>query len=267
MGREGPIVQIGSSFGSTLGQLVRMPVWQRITLIGAGAGGGIAATFNTPIGGILFAMELVLHEVSVRTIVPVAISTATATYIGRLFFGRRPSFVIPSFQVPYFHVDNPVVLLCYVGLGLILGGACAAYIKSVYATEDFFDKHVPGGHYARHAAGMLLVGIIMYLLAISSGRYFVEGIGYSTVQDVLTGTLSQPSFLVLLFLLKLLVTSLTLGSGGSGEYSRQRSTLVRRWEEHTGSSFICSFRVSPSRRLPSRWREWPVWWAEQRVPR
>jgi CIC family chloride channel protein len=193
-----------------------MPVWQRITLIGAGAGGGIAATFNTPIGGILFAMELVLDEVSVRTIVPVAISTATAAYIGRLFFGRRPSFVIPSFQVPYFHVDKPVVLLCYVGLGLILGGACAAYIKSVYAAEDFFDKQVRGSHYARHATGMLLVGIIMYLLAVSGGHYFVEGIGYSTVQDVLTGTLSQPSFLVLLFLLKLLVTSLTLGSGGSG---------------------------------------------------
>jgi CIC family chloride channel protein len=216
VGREGPIVQIGSSFGSTLGQIIRMPAWQRITLIGAGAGGGIAATFNTPIGGILFAMELVLDEVSVRTIIPVAISTATATYIGRLFFGRRPSFVIPSFEVPYFHVDNPVVLLCYVGLGLILGGACAAYIKSVYAAEDFFDKRVKGGHYVRHATGMLMVGIVMYLLAIFRGHYFVEGIGYSTVQDVLTGTLLQPSFLMLLFLLKLLATSLTLGSGGSG---------------------------------------------------
>jgi chloride channel protein, CIC family len=70
VGREGPIVQIGASFGSTLGQIFRMRVWQRITLIGAGAAGGIAATFNTPIGGILFAMELILHEVSVRTIVP-----------------------------------------------------------------------------------------------------------------------------------------------------------------------------------------------------
>jgi CIC family chloride channel protein len=99
---------------------------------------------------------------------------------------------------------------------LILGGACVAYIKSVYATEDFFDKRAKGGHYARHATGMLLVGVIMYLLAIFRGHYFVEGIGYSTVQDVLTDTLSQPFFLALLFLLKLLATSLTLGSGGSG---------------------------------------------------
>ncbi len=67
VGREGPIIQIGSSFGSTVGQVLRMPVWQRITLIAAGTGGGIAATFNTPIGGMLFAIEITLHEISVRT--------------------------------------------------------------------------------------------------------------------------------------------------------------------------------------------------------
>jgi CIC family chloride channel protein len=215
VGREGPIVQIGSSFGATLGQMLRMPVWMRITLIGAGAGAGIAATFNTPIGGILFALELILHEVSVRTIVPVAISTATATYIGQLFFGRQPSFVIPGFGMSYFHAENPFVLLCYAGLGVILGVASAAYIKSVYGAEDFFERHLKN-YYARHAIGMLLVGIIMYLFAAKGGHYYVEGIGYATVQDVLAGVLSQPYFLALLFLSKALVTSVTLGSGGSG---------------------------------------------------
>ncbi len=215
VGREGPIVQIGSSFGATLGQLLRMPVWQRITLIGAGAGGGIAATFNTPIGGILFALELILNEVSVRTIVPVAISTATATYVARLFFGRRPSFVIPGFEMPYFHVENPLVLLCYAGLGVILGAASAAFIKSVYAAEDFFDEHWRS-YYTRHTIGMLLVGVLIYLFALREGRYYVEGIGYSTVQDVLTGVLSHPYFLLLLFLSKMFATSVTIGSGGSG---------------------------------------------------
>jgi len=215
VGREGPIVQIGSSFGATLGQMLRMPVWQRITLIGAGAGGGIAATFNTPIGGILFALELILHEVSVRTIVPVAISTATATYIGRLFFGRQPSFVIPGFGMSYFHVENPVVLLGYASLGVILGGASAGYIKSVYGAEDLFERHMKS-YYVRHAIGMLLVGIIMYAFMRGRGHYYVEGIGYATVQDVLTGVLTQPYFLLLLFLSKALVTSVTLGSGGSG---------------------------------------------------
>jgi hypothetical protein len=84
--------QIGSSFGPTLGQYIPMAAWQRITLIAAGTGAGIAATFNTPIGGLLFAVELMLHEVSVRTLVPVAISTATATYIGGSFLAYIPLF-------------------------------------------------------------------------------------------------------------------------------------------------------------------------------
>ena len=70
-----------------MGQIIRMPPWQRITLIAAGGGEGIAATFNTPIGGVLFAMEIMLHEVGVRTMIPLAISTGSATYVGRLFFG------------------------------------------------------------------------------------------------------------------------------------------------------------------------------------
>lgn len=107
IGREGPIIQIGAAFGSTLGQLLRLSLWQRITLIAAGTGGAIAATFNTPVGGVLFALEITMHEVSARTLVPVAISTATATYIGRLFFGPHPSFLIPAFETPYFHLAKP----------------------------------------------------------------------------------------------------------------------------------------------------------------
>jgi CIC family chloride channel protein len=216
VGREGPIVQIGSSFGSTLGQIIRMPTWQRITLIGAGTGGGIAATFNTPIGGLLFAAELMLHEVSVRTIVPVAISTATATYIGQIFFGPLPSFVIPRFQTPYFQVDDPLVLLSYLVLGVILGVLSAAYIKSLYVFEDFFNERIKGSYYLRHIIGMLLVGIMIYLLMRMQGHYYIEGVGYATVQDILSGTLSQPTLLLLLFTLKLFATSLTLGSGASG---------------------------------------------------
>jgi CIC family chloride channel protein len=216
IGREGPIIQIGSSFGSTLGQILRIPVWQRITLIAAGAGGGIAATFNTPIGGVLFAVEIMLHEFSVRTLVPVAISTATATYIGRIFFGPHPSFVVPSFETPYFHITNPLVLFSYVGLGVIMGVVSAIYIKSIYRFEDFFEKRVRGNYYTRHMIGMFLVGIIMYLLMSAKGYYYIEGVGYSTIQDVLSRTLSQLDLLLILFILKLITTSLTLGSGASG---------------------------------------------------
>jgi CIC family chloride channel protein len=216
IGREGPIIQIGSSFGSTVGQILRMPVWQRITLIAAGTGGGIAATFNTPIGGMLFAIEITLQEISVKTLVPVAISTVTATYIGRIFFGPHPSFVIPAFEVPYFHPATPLALLAYVGLGVAMGAISVVYIRSIYGFEDLFESRIRGSYYKRQMLGMILVGIIMYLLMITHGHYYIEGVGYSTVQDVLTGQLSQLYLLLLLFILKLFATSLTLGSGASG---------------------------------------------------
>jgi CIC family chloride channel protein len=216
VGREGPIVQIGSSFGSTLGQMLRMPSWQRITLIAAGAGGGIAATFNTPIGGVLFAVEIMLHEVSARTLVPVVISTATATYVGQLFFGPHPSFVIPALETLYFRLADPRILLSYVVLGLLTGLVSALYIRSIYAFEDFFEERVPGGYYVRHTLGMLGVGVMMYACLTAFGHYYIEGVGYATIQDILTGQLSRIWLLVVLFGLKLVATSLTLGSGASG---------------------------------------------------
>jgi CIC family chloride channel protein len=213
VGREGPIVQIGSSFGSTLGQLLGLPTWQTITLIACGAGAGIGATFNTPIGGVLFAVEIMLHEVSARTLVPVTISTVTASYIGRLVFGDHPSFVIPPLGAADQATDL-FVLMSYPGLGVLLGLVSVAYIRSIYAFEDFFEKRVPGNYYTRHMLGMLSVGIIMYALLLGTGHYAVQGVGYATVQDVLAGDVTW--FLLVLFALKLVTTSLTLGSGASG---------------------------------------------------
>ena len=111
VGREGPIIQIGSALGSTLGQIIRMPPGQRITLVAAGAGAGIAATFNTPIGGVMFAVELMMPEVSVRTFLPVAIATGTATFVGRVFFGEQPAFVVPL--PPLENVDLGAALLLF----------------------------------------------------------------------------------------------------------------------------------------------------------
>ncbi len=216
VGREGPIAQIGSAFGSTMGQLFSMTIKQRITLIAAGAGGGIAATFNTPIGGILFAVELLLHEVSVSTLVPVAVTTVTATYVGQLFFGVHPSFVIPALQHPYFHPLNPWLLGPYAALGVFMGVASAVYIHSLYFAEDFFENRTVSNPYVRHAVGMLAVGGLMYGLLIVTGHYYIDGVGYSTVQDILTENIHTVHLLVALFFLKLLATSLTLGSGGSG---------------------------------------------------
>jgi CIC family chloride channel protein len=216
VGREGPIIQIGASFGSAVGQAVGAPLWQTSTLIAAGAAGGIAATFNTPVGGILFAVELVMREISARTLTAVAIATATATYIGRIFLGDHPSFVIPSVEQAYFHLTNFPVLISYVGLGLLAGLASVLFIKSLYGFEDFFDKRIGGGPYARHGLGMLAVGLTLYVLMTLRGHYYIEGVGYSTIQDILSGSFMPIVMLVALFALKLGATSLTLGSGASG---------------------------------------------------
>jgi len=214
VGREGPIIQIGSALGSTLGQIVRMPPGQRIILVAAGAGAGIAATFNTPIGGVMFAIELMMPEVSVRTFLPVAIATGTATYIGRLFLGTAPAFMVP--QLVPFHVDetSAVLLLLYALLGAFTGVAAAAFVRSLHLFEDVFDKiRQP---YIRHAIGMLMLGVLIYALMRFAGHYYVEGVGYATVQAILLGQMSTAGLLILLFAGKVLATSLSLGSGSSG---------------------------------------------------
>ncbi len=216
VGREGPIAQIGSAFGSTMSQLFPMTAKQRITLIAAGAGGGIAATFNTPIGGLLFAIELLMHEVSVSTLVPVALATVTATYIGQLFFGVHPAFVIPALEQHYFSVVSPWLLFYYAILGLCMGGLATLYIRSLYTFEDLFGDYSRRHPYLCHAGGMLAVGVLFYGVMQVTGHYYIDGVGYSAIQDALSGQMQAVGLMAALFVLKLLATCLTLGSGGSG---------------------------------------------------
>jgi CIC family chloride channel protein len=216
VGREGPIIQIGSSFGSTLAQALRLHAWERMTLIACGAGAGIAATFNTPVGGVLFAVEIMMHEVSARTLVPLTISTVTATYVGRLAFGEHPSFIIPAFQKLDFRIENPLVLLSYIGLGILAGLMSTLFIRSVYWFEDLFEKRIRGSYYRQHLLGMAAVGVLFYGMMAAFGQYYTEGVGYATIQDVLAGWQKPALLLVLLCAAKLLATGLTLGSGASG---------------------------------------------------
>ena len=229
VGREGPIIQVGAAFGSTIGQLVAMPARQRALLIAAGAGAGIAATFNTPIGGIVFAVELMLPFVTSLSLLWVGLSCVTATYIGRMFFGVVPSFNVPSLLliVPSLPLTEGSdlalpVLPWFALLGIILGVLAWLLTRGIYWFEDLFDA-LPGNYYTRHISGMLLVGLIMYGFMAFSERYFgqpnhyyVQGVGYATIMDILRGELTAPGFLLLLVVAKLLVTCLTLGSGASG---------------------------------------------------
>jgi CIC family chloride channel protein len=214
VGREGPIIQIGSAIGSTLGEIVRMTTGQRITLVAAGAGAGIAATFNTPIGGVLFAIELMMPEVSVTTFLPAAIATGTATFVGRLFFGSEPAFSVPAVSPLAVDARTAALLILYAILGAGVGVASAGFIRGLHLLEDLFDRI--GNRYLRHTFGMLLVGVMMYALFRAFGHYYVEGVGYATVQSILVGATSSVPLLLLLFACKLLATSLSLGSGSSG---------------------------------------------------
>ena len=215
VGREGPIVQIGSAFGSVIGQLTRLPAHQRVVLIGAGAAAGIAATFNAPIGGLAFAIELLLVSISARTVALVAIATVTATYVGDFFGGLLPSFDVPELAVFANDLVGFYTLILCVPLGIILGCASSVFIRLIYEMEDWFALHFRND-YIRHMCGMFAVGIMLYLFLRYSGHYYVGGVGYATVMDTLRGTLTNPAFLALLFFAKLLTTGLTLGSGGSG---------------------------------------------------
>ena len=214
VGREGPIIQIGASFGSSLGQLITMAPWQRITLVAAGAGAGIAATFNTPIGGVMFAIELMLPEISARTFLPVALATGTATFIGRIFLGLQPAFAVPPALLNSDKPASLTALLLYALLGALTGLAATAFIKGLSLAEDVFEAVKNG--YLRHAIGMLLIGSLMYALLRTSGQYYVDGVGYATIQAILSGGLIVPGLLALLFAAKLCATSVSLGSGASG---------------------------------------------------
>lgn len=215
VGREGPIVQIGSAFGSTLGALFPMPVSDRVILIAAGAGAGIAATFNAPLGGMLFAIELLMVSINARSLLMVTVATVVATRISHFLLGTDPSFYIPSLEAPDLHLINYSSLVMFGVLGTLMGLVSVAFIRGLYWMEDVFEA-IPGNYYSRHALGMLCMGVMIYLLLQNTGHYFVEGVGYATIMDILQGNLLNPWFLLLLAALKLLATCLSLGSGASG---------------------------------------------------
>jgi CIC family chloride channel protein len=216
VGREGPIIQIGATFGSTLGRIMRMSVWQTNTLVAAGAGAGIAATFNTPLGGVMFAVEVMLPEVSARTFLPVVMATGTAAYIGNLAFGLEPAFLLaPILTTTRMEPIEGQLLVCAALLGVLCGVASWAFVRLLVAFETLFPK-IPGNDYSRNAIGMGIVGVMMYLLAVTYGHYFVGGVGYGTIQAVLLGQMSSIFILSLLCVLKLLATTISLGSGASG---------------------------------------------------
>ncbi len=215
VGREGPIIQIGASFGSTVARKLSLARWQKITLLSAGAGAGIAATFNTPLGGVMFAVELLLPEVSNRTFLPVVVATTTATSISRVVFGLDPAFFVPEAAMPGAFSVDPLVLGAYGVLGSAAGVVSWAFIRFLAFCEDFFPK-LPGNAYTQNIIGMLMIGVLFYGFDLVTGHPQTAGVGYATIQSILEGGTGGVLLLAALVVGKLVATSISLGAGASG---------------------------------------------------
>jgi CIC family chloride channel protein len=209
VGREGPIAQIGSALGSTVGQLLNLSDERVRNLVACGAAGGIAATFNAPIAGSLFALEVILGQFHATYFGAVVISAVTADVIAQNLEGNLRAFTVPQYSLV-----SPWELLFYAILGVIAALVSVFFTRSLYASEDLWEKfRLP--EYIKPALGGALLGIVGILTYKSGDIPRIFSIGYGSIDAALTNSLTLQITFALLFL-KMLATVITLGSGGSG---------------------------------------------------
>jgi CIC family chloride channel protein len=202
-GREGPIVQIGSALGSTVGQLFNLTEDKIKILIACGAAGGIAATFNAPLAGMFFALEVILMAYGPKHISSVVLSAVTATVVSRHYLGN-----FPAFEIPHYQMSSAWEIPLYIIFGFVAAVTALAFIKVLYKAEDAVDAiKIP--EYTKPLFGGLIIGGI--------GLFYPQifGVGYDIIEKALHGQLLA-QIAVTLVLLKIVATSVTLGSGGSG---------------------------------------------------
>ncbi|HEU0054203.1 MAG TPA: chloride channel protein, partial [Longimicrobium sp.] len=202
-GAEGPIIATGGALGSLVGQVMRITADERKTLLAAGAAAGMAATFGTPVSAVLLAVELLLFEYRARSVIPVALAAAAATGVRLALVGTGPVFPMPTVAQP-----GGAALATYVVLGAVIGLLAAWITRAVYAVEDAFEK-VPVHWMWWPALGAVAVGVI----GLIEPRTL--GVGYSNIQQVLSGGIAGRA-LLLLVVLKFVSWSVYLGSGTSG---------------------------------------------------
>jgi CIC family chloride channel protein len=207
VGREGPIVQIGSAFASTVGQAVHLSPSRLRMLVACGAAGGIAATFNAPVTGTLFGFELILRTFSLEAILPLIISSAVSDLIGQAFWGRGA--ILSS--VPHdLVIVHPVDYLLIGFLGVVAAAVGVGFTGVLYKVEDVCDRLWRGRpEWARPVAGGVLLGAI--LLALPE----LYGVGYPVIDQGIGGKYVL-WFLLMLLVGKIIATSVTIGIGGSG---------------------------------------------------
>ncbi|MFO7803137.1 MAG: chloride channel protein [Desulfovermiculus sp.] len=203
VGREGPIVQIGSSVGSSVAQLFDLSPELRRLCLACGAAAGISATFNAPITGAVFAMEIILLNIEVANISHIVIASITGSVLSRIFWGNFPAFRIIDFEL-----TNYLQISGYLILGLLAGLVSIVFVRAIFTAENIFTR-LPVPQWLCPALGGLILGCI----ALFSPQ--VMGVGYDTVNSALDGSLPLRLGLILLAC-KLVATSTCIGSGMSG---------------------------------------------------
>jgi len=202
-GAEGPIIQTGGALGSLVGQVMHTTAAERKVLLACGAGAGMCATFNTPIAGVILAIELLLFEFKSRSFIPLVIASTLATTMHSLLLGSGPMFVVGAVDF-----GVPRALPFYIVLGLLCGLAAIGFSKSLYWVEDLFEK-LPVDDMWWPAIGALGLGLIGYFVPR------VLGVGYDTISDILTNHLAF-KLLIMVMVFKSLALIVSLGSGTSG---------------------------------------------------
>lgn len=203
-GAEGPIIMTGGAFGSITAQFFHLSNTERKTLLVAGAAAGMSATFAAPVAAVLLAVELLLFEWKPRSLIPVALASATAAVVRRYIIGIGPLFPVP----PHPLFIGPTGILGSVVAGLLAGGLSALLTVAVYASEDAF-KRLPFHWMWWPAIGGLVIGIGGFLFPQALG------VGYDTIDALLQGTVPVGIILGIL-LVKSIIWSVSLGSGTSG---------------------------------------------------
>ncbi|MGD8561898.1 MAG: chloride channel protein [Desulfarculaceae bacterium] len=203
VGREGPIVQIGSAIGSTLGQFMKASPNRMRVLVGCGAAAGIAATFNAPVAGMMFALEIILGEFAIATFSPIVLSAVMATAISRFHLGDFPAFLVPHYELV-----SAWEFALYAALGLAAGVVAVTFTTVLYKVEDLVDDWKFPEYLKTPVAGFVLA-------AMGLAFPMVLGVGYEGIELALQNKLTWWLLLSVLGV-KILATSLTIAGGMSG---------------------------------------------------
>ena len=203
-GREGPTVQIGAAVGSTIGQLLHLSTERMRVLVGCGAAAGIAASFNAPLAGVLFALEIILGDFAIHTFSPIIIASVIGTVTGRALEGNEVTF-----NVPVHELVHPTEIIFYLALGMLCGIVARLFTFMYFYIQQVFEEKLKTAGIYKPAIGGLIVGMISIFMPQILGN------GYDVMEQALTGQMFWGLAFLLVFM-KIICTSITLGSGGMG---------------------------------------------------